>query len=282
METKNQSYSDIAKVFESFLGNSKNAGVLYPKNVDSILNEQNSDWSFTYKFTNTINGDVNVVLFAGNVNTERYETVDSLSQVPSVQGGAGNVLQTVYPTGKIIRLNDNIVQLMLLSGESVDVVANQVHRNSSLQLIPIVDLYKALSGKLTLTTKGNFTVDFLREYVKHIPLRVYGMKIFSDNPDSAFIQTFKLKELNPFTSVVSNKISIDNFVKPESGINTIVDIPYEFYIGAQTFMSIRIPGNSKVEITLKASAVHSQLDVFKNLLNKDDIINSLKYLIKNQ
>ncbi len=282
METKNQSYSDIAKVFESFLGNSKNAGVLYPKNVDSILNEQNSDWNFTYKFTNTINGDVNVVLFAGNVNTERYETVDSLSQVPSVQGGAGNVLQTVYPTGKIIRLNDNIVQLMLLSGESVDVVANQVHRNSSLQLIPIVDLYKALSGKLTLTTKGNFTVDFLREYVKHIPLRVYGMKIFSDNPDSAFIQTFKLKELNPFTSVVSNKISIDNFVKPESGINTVVDIPYEFYIGAQTFMSIRIPGNSKVEITLKASAVHSQLDVFKNLLNKDDIINSLKYLIKNQ
>jgi hypothetical protein len=36
METKNQSYSDIAKVFESFLGNSKNAGILYPKNVDSI------------------------------------------------------------------------------------------------------------------------------------------------------------------------------------------------------------------------------------------------------
>jgi hypothetical protein len=47
-------------------------------------------------------------------------------------------------------------------------------------------------------------------------------------------------------------------------------------------MSITIPGNSKVEITLKASAVYSQLDVFKNLLNKDDIINSLKYLIKNQ
>jgi len=111
METKNQSYSDIAKVFESFLGNSKNAGILYPKNVDSILNEQNSDWSFTYKFTNTINGDVDVALFAGNVNTERYETVDSLSQVPSVQGGAGNVLQTAYSTGKIIRLNDNVGQL---------------------------------------------------------------------------------------------------------------------------------------------------------------------------
>jgi len=272
METKNQSYSDIAKVFESFLGNSKNAGVLYPKNVDSILNEQNSDWSFTYKFTNTIPSSIDVALFSGNVDTERIETVDALQQIPSVNGGA-NKLDTYFGAGKIISINDDFSRLKSISGEQIEVVASSRTGN---------DIYAQFGGKLMLTTKGDFTVDFLREYVKHTPLRVYGIKMFSDNPDSAFTQTFKLKELNPFTSVVGNTINIDDFVKPESGISTIVDIPYEFYIGAQTFMSIRIPGNSKVEITLKASAVYSQLDVFKNLLNKDDIINSLKYLIKNQ
>lgn len=283
MNSKNPTYqpemSDVFNELKAFLGASQNDAIFYPKNVDSVLNEDNSDWNFTYKFSNGLSIGVDVALFSGGVNTERIETVDALSQVPSVQGGT-NVVDMGYTPGKIIRINDNPEILNLVSSESVNVVATQEHRNSIISTAIIMQsLYGNGADRLTLSSKGLFTVDFLREFVKHIPIRIYGIKMYSDNPDSAFTQTFKLKELNPFVPVSSSTINIEQYVKPESGINTIVDIPYEFYIGEQTFMSIRIPANSKVEITLKASAAYSDAKALESLLSKANLLKALKNLV---
>ncbi len=274
---RNQQYQELNPDVLAFLQELKHLlemerdpAIMFPKGVNSVLEEQNSQWAFTLNFVNTTNSARTIALFKGGVNTTRIETVDALNEVPGINGGK---LKTTYAQNKIIQLNDDPRVLNIISGIPVDVVASQEHKNAIGSSIT-QDIYADITGKITVTS-DRFTLDFMRVFAELNALRMFAMKITSDSPQSMFSGYVKLKDLNPFENQLAIEIPLSKYVLSSSGIETTIEVPYKTYIGANTFMCVTIPANCIAGITLQVSAIHSQLNALRNLLKNESLLSSM-------
>jgi len=275
--TGNIAYDELLK----FMTNDKDMSLVYPKNIDSILDEANSNWNFSVKLNNTSNGTKEVALFTGGIDVARYALLDANRDTPAIGGGKidftipffGGI--DLFPAGMTLRVEDYPNVFNLNSGITVDAIATQ--RLAALSGNVIQKIWVDIDNKFVSvqTPNSNIPYDFYRDFIVQNPCRIYELQVTSDKPELAFLGKLKIKQLNPFESAAVRTINFEDYYKPENSVGTKIIIPFVEYVGNNTVMSVSVPGVSSLSINFKLSALTSDLEAIKNKLKAENLLKAL-------
>jgi hypothetical protein len=244
----------------------------YPRGVETILEEQNSTWNFQLDFVNTCPAEKQIALFSGLVDRSRYQILDGSKQYAALGGG---LVITPYAVGSVIKLNDDPRLLNKISGLVVSAIATQEHHNGASEPAQINQvIYKDGTGLVSVTSK-DFFLDFLQEFVKQNPLRLYEMQFSTNTPLILFGSRLAFKDLNPLNREQMQYLNLEDYYTPDNQVGTKIIVPAGLYIGDQTFMAISLPASSQVTMSMKFSAYASNLHLLKNTLKTESFFKSI-------
>ncbi|GEM_PF-2148852 len=270
--SENHSISGFMSEIKSFLKASKDDFIVYPKGIETVLDERISTWNFQLDIQNTCNAEKQIALFSGLIDRSRYQILDGSKQYAALGGG---LVATPYAAGTIIRIDDNPRLLNKVSELSVHAIATQTHHNGASEPSQIKQvIYKDGTGQVTITSK-DFFIDFLQEFVKHCPLRIFEFQVSTSSPTDVFSSRVAFKDLNPLNKETMQYINLEDFAMPESSNGTKIIVPSTIYVGDQTFMAITVPALSQLTFSMRVGAYHSDFYAFKNKLKGESFFKSV-------
>lgn len=262
---------ELIKTISDFLQKNKDPHLRFPKNIDSILDERNSSWSFNIELNNTTSGSKEIALLTGAVNSDRFVTIDATKSYKSING---EDILTPYPEGTIINVKDDPRLIKKIVGGTIHAVASQEHHNgSSEQAIIKQVIYKDLTGQVTITSKDYF-LNFLKEFIKTASVRSWEMHVSTTNPE-LFNGKITMQETNPFSKEYQEYIELEQYFS-DSNIEAqkvIIDRPIN--LTEETFLSVTVPANTSVSYGFRVSAYLSNGNAIKNKLKTSNFIKSV-------
>jgi len=243
----------------------------FPKRVNTILDEQNSNWAFTITINNTTTADKVIALLHGDISAKRFALVNSSNQYQAIGGG---LITTAYAENTTVLLDDNTLYINKYSGNTVDCVADQLINNAAVIPAQITQtIFKDGTGSVTFTSKeGNW--NHFRENIKKAPVRVFEIQMNTTN-SSLFQKTLKLKDMHPFKKTDTEEIQLEDYSLPEYTNDTKIIIPLKFYLTEQTYLDITLPPATEVTLTFKLSAIHSTGIAIRRKLKAEEILSTI-------
>lgn len=268
---------DFFYELQTMLSAGKTPGIALPHNVSSIIEERNSLWTYDITIQNNTLSAKNVAIFTGNTNTERVAIADANGDII---GLGGQLLDfdaygvSITP-GLVLTSKDNPLSLNAYAGESIDAVATQSISEMYGKLTQ--EIYKNAEGSIVCSSRA-FSIDFMRNFISRNPVRMFEIQITATKPELAFNGFINIKEVNPFTgsAIPVGALSLQDAYRPTNAVKNKVVISQAFFIGAETFMGINVPGESSLTLSMQFSAYHSVLQLIKKLLNTDSLLAELK------
>ena len=267
----------MEKFFEEikkFLQDNQNPHLRLPDHVDTILQEKDSNWSFTAEIQNTTTTAKEIALLTGDIDTSRYQTINASNQYVALGGG---LVTTPYPQGEIINLKDNPRLINKVSDHPVDCVASQEHHSAATEpAIPKQVIYKDATGEVSVTSK-DFFFNFLKDFIKNAPSRIFELQLTTDNKE-LFSSRIYLKSLNPYQRQQPQFINIEDYYLPDNAESVKVIIPVPFNITHETLLAIKIPAATRCTVGFRASAWFSEANAIKNELKPGTFLEKLAML----
>ena len=265
------------KIYDFLLKN-KDAHLRLPPNVNTILQERDSRWSFILEIGNSTSSEKEIALLTGIADSSRFQVINASSQFTALGGG---LVTTPYSSGAIINLKDDPRLINKIAGSSCDCVVSQEHHNASVdQAIPEQTIYKDGTGEVTVSSK-DFYWNFFKEFLKISPLRVFELQIASDNIN-VFSQQIQIKELNPLQRENPELINLEDYYLPSSTNELKIIVPSPFNLTAETFMSIIVPADTSLTLGFRVSAYHSEANALKNKLQTGVFLSNLKTALEKE
>lgn len=249
--------------------------VRFAPGINDLLTEQRSSWAFTFDLRNSTSDTKTVAVLPSYYNTDRIVTINASGQYPAVGGG---MVQTPLSEGTVVNLSDSPTEINRYAGMSVDCVCSQkVHNDSTENNQPTQTIYADQTGFVTCTSKNGF--NFFRDFVKHVPLRVFQMQISSSQREM-FSTHYCIKVANPMQQQLAREINLEDFFKPDNALanKIIVDVPH--VISGETLTTLSLPSGAAATITLRVSALYSIHDDFSDLTDLQDFYSGLQRGVK--
>lgn len=265
---------EFFKKIEDFLQVSKDPQVRLPANIDSILDEANSSWSFNIEIENTTDSVKEVAILTGAISSDRFQVIDASHNYKSINGE--NIL-TPYAEGTIINLKDNPRLIKKIVGTEVHAVASQEHHNGANENALIKQVvYKDATGQISVTSKTYF-LNFFKDFIKTASTRIWQMHVSTDNPE-IFNGKITKQELNPYTQEAKELIELEHYFSDSNIEAQKVIIDKTLHLTEETYLAVTIPTNTKVSYGFRASAYLSNGNAINQRFKVSGLVGALKKL----
>ncbi len=217
-----------------------------PADITSVLSEEKSNWAYAFKIRNTTTGLKRIAILTAGILTTRIVQVNSGNY--KAIGGA-DVAYTGTEPFLILYDRPNLVNLW--TQITADCVATTT-LDGRQQIIFADTTGNVLFENLTY----NGGVDFFRNLVLHIPVRIFQIQINSNNIDQ-FSQKIVVKSTNPFRAPKTTDIAIEDWFAPLQNQNKVI-IKRPVVVGPDTVLTIDVPAQAESTFTFKVSALLNQ------------------------